>query len=56
MYQCMLLNALKLKKCVIKLFNIHPSIIAFVPECFQTQEMGDKAVDSCPFVFDSIPD
>ena len=27
-----------------------------VPECYKSQEMCDKTVDTCPFVFDSIPD
>ena len=40
------------KKFVIKL-----SIIAqFFPDRFKTQEMCDKAVDTCPFVFHSVPD
>ena len=30
--------------------------LEYVPECFKTQEMCDKVVDTCPFVFDSIPD
>ena len=27
----------------------------FVPECYKTQEMCLKAVDACPFVFESAP-
>ena len=52
----MFLNAIRLKKCVIKLSNTHPSTIKFVPECFMTEEMCDKAVNRRLFVFDSIPD
>ena len=36
--------------------NTYPSTIKFVPECFMTQEMCNKAVNGCFFVFDSIPD
>ena len=28
----------------------------FVPDRFKTQEMCDKAVDTCPFVTDSVLD
>ena len=28
----------------------------FVTECFMTQDMCDKTVNSCFFVFDSVPD
>ena len=31
-------------------------LINFFPECFKTQEMRDKAANTRPFVFDSIPD
>ena len=34
--------------------NTYPSTIKFVPECLMTQEMCDKAVNSCFFIFDSI--
>ena len=39
-----------------KAIHIHLSVIQFVPEYFKTQEMCDKAVDTCIFVFDSIAD
>ena len=32
------------------------STIKFVPECFMAQEMCNKAVNRCFFVFDSIPE
>ena len=38
-----------------KTVNTYPSTIKFVPECFMTQEMRDKTVNICFFVFDSIP-
>ena len=38
-----------------KAANIHPSTIQFILECYKTQEMCDKAVNRCFFVFDSIP-
>ena len=34
----------------------YPSTIKFAPECFMTQEMCNKAVDSYLFPLDSIPD
>ena len=37
-----------------KTVNTYPSTIKFVPEFFMTQEMCDKAVNRCFFVFDSI--
>ena len=39
-----------------KAVDAYPSTIKFVPKCFVTQEMCEKAVDKCFFVFDSIPD
>ena len=39
-----------------KAVNIHHSVTKFVCECFKIQEMCDKPIDTCPFVFDSIPD
>ena len=38
-----------------KTVNTYPSTIKFVPECFMTQEVRDKAGNICFFVFDSIP-
>ena len=32
------------------------SAIQFIPHRFKAQEMCDKAVDTCLFVFDSVPD
>ena len=34
----------------------YPSAIQFVPECYKTQEMCIKTVDTCLFKFDSVPD
>ena len=31
-----------------------PSEIQFVPECFKTQEICNKAFNTCPFVFKSV--
>ena len=39
-----------------KVVNTYPSGIKFVPECFMTQKICDKAVNKYFFVFDSIPD
>ena len=32
----------------------YPSTITFVPKCLITQQMCDKSVNRCFFVFDSI--
>ena len=32
-----------------------PSTIEYAPDQFKTQEMYDKAVDKCHFLFDSLP-
>ena len=37
-----------------KAVDTHPSTIQFVPECYKNQEMREKAVNRCLFVFDSI--
>ena len=37
-----------------KAVDIHLSVKQLVPEFFKTQEMCDKAVDTCFFVFHSI--
>ena len=39
-----------------KAVGTYPSPIQFVSECYKTQEMCDTAVDTCPCVFDSVPD
>ena len=39
-----------------KAVNTYPSTIKFVPECFMTQKMCDKAVKRCFLVFHSILD
>ena len=36
--------------------STYPSTIKFVPEYFMTQEICDKAVNRCIFVFDFIPE
>ena len=33
-----------------------PSAIKFAPKCYKTQEMCNKAVNTCFFIFDSGPD
>ena len=35
--------------------STYPFPIKFVPECYKTQEMRDKAVKRWFFVFDSVP-
>ena len=35
--------------------STYPSTIKFVPECVMSQEMYDKAVNRCFFLFYSIP-
>ena len=39
-----------------KAINLYPPAKKFVPECYKTSEMNDKAAATCPFVFDSVPD
>ena len=34
--------------------STYPSTIQFVPDQFKTQEMCIKAVDTCPFAFNSF--
>ena len=34
--------------------NSSPSAISFVPECYKTQEMYIKSVDTCSFAFGSV--
>ena len=41
---------------MIKFVSAYPSTIKFVPKCFMTQEMCNKAVNRWFSVFDSIPD
>ena len=36
--------------------DTHPSTKRFVTKCYKFQEMCDKAVKRCFFLFDSIPD
>ena len=47
----------KNQKTCDKSFDTYPSPIQFVPECecYTTQKMSDKAVDTCHFVFDPVP-
>ena len=33
-----------------------PSTIKLVPECYKTKVMHDKAVDTCTFALDPVPD
>ena len=39
-----------------KAVNTSSSVMQFAPECYVTQEVCVKAVDTCSFVFDSVPD
>ena len=39
-----------------KSVNASLSAIKFIPECCKPQEMCVKAVYTCPFIFDSVPD
>ena len=39
-----------------KAVSTYHSAIQIFPECHKPQEMCDKAVDTCPFVFYSVPD
>ena len=47
----------KNQKTCDKSFDTYPSPVQFVPECerYTTQKMSDKAVDTCHFVFYSVP-
>ena len=40
----------------IKAVDTYPSAIQFVPDLYKTQEMCFKAVNTCLFVFDYLPD
>ena len=47
---------MRLKKCVTKLpVNTFSSTIEYIPDQFKTQEICDKALDKCLFVFYSVP-
>ena len=37
-----------------KAVDTYPSAIQFVPECYNTQKICDKAVDTCTFVFNLV--
>ena len=39
-----------------KAVGTYSSAIQFVPEGGESQETCDKAIDTCPFVFASVPD
>ena len=45
MHQNLFLNATRHKKMCDKAVSTYPSTIKFVPECFMTQEMCNKAVN-----------
>ena len=47
MHENLFLIDIRLKKCL---------IIQFPPECYKTQEMCNKAVNICFFLFDAVPD
>ena len=52
-HQSLFLINIRLKKCVIKLN--YPSTIKYVLDQYKTQEMCIRAVNTCSFVFDSVP-
>ena len=39
-----------------KAINTSPSTIQFAPECYESQKVCVKAVDTCSFVLNSVPD
>ena len=39
-----------------KVVDIFSHDLKFSTDCYKTQKMCDKAVNICPFVFDSVPD
>ena len=49
-------HVLRLKKKCNEAVSTCLSAIQFVPDQYKTEEICEKAVDICPFVFDSAPD
>ena len=45
---------LRIKNLLNKVAGVYPSVKQFVSECSKTQEVYDKAVNTC-FLFDSLP-
>ena len=39
-----------------KAVDVYANALEFVPECYKTQKMCDKSVDTSQFVLDSLPD
>ena len=52
----MFLNATRVKTLYDTATDTYSSTIQFVPDEYKTQEICDKAVDTYPFVFDSVHD
>ena len=44
MHENFFLNTIRLKKVCDKAVDTHPATIKYVPECYKTQEMCNKAV------------
>ena len=38
-----------------KAVDINPSAVKFVSQCYKTEKLCNRAVDTCTFVFDSVP-
>ena len=49
-------NCYKSQKISNKAVGIYPSAIQFVLECLLDARNVCKAADTCPFLFDSVPD
>ena len=52
----MFLNATRVKTLHDTAVDTYSSTIQFVPDEYKTQKICDKAVDTYPFVFDSVHD
>ena len=52
---CLFLTATRIKACAITVDN-YAHAQGFVPDSYKTQKMCDKAVNTCPFIFDSVSD
>ena len=51
-----ILDHINTKKICKRLVKILPSLITHVSDRYKTQEMCDKAVNTCFFVFNFVPD
>ena len=39
-----------------KAVDDYAHVLGSVPDCYKTQKICDKAANTCPFVFDSVPE